>query len=243
MTKVKGSAGDDLIRSGWVLCFLLVFRVADGQEEKLVSASTSPGVGRQTVPAATAEALIALGARSAVIFAGQVLEVAHKDDAGYVDVVFRVETAVRGCAWERKYVLREWAGLWIGQPPRYVVGQRLLMLLAGRGPSGMSAPVGGMAGMIPLMAARQPPLVRGSGTAPEDTALENGREEAVDLRWVEALAPRQVAAEAEERPEAVRLRPGGWRGPIGMLPPHRLELSAEPSLSAVLALLGFRHDR
>ena len=145
--------------------------------------------GAQTIPPATAAALQGLAARADVIFAGQVVAVARHDEAGYVDVLFQVDSAVRGCSSPGTYRVREWAGLWGDGAPRYAGGQRLLMLLRVPGPSGMSAPVGGMAGRIPLAGTRNPPLLRGDGTAPAESAVKQS-DEAVDLRWVQALAVR-----------------------------------------------------
>jgi hypothetical protein len=183
------------------------------------------------IPGATAATLEALAGRAGVIFAGQVAEVRRNDDGGYVDVVFHVDTAVRGCGHASTYVLREWAGLWIGREDRYIVGQKLLMLLAARGPSGVSAPVGGMAGRIPLAGTRMPPLARGTGVAPADTAAEDAGEEAVDLRWVQALSVRGVSLQSSA---AVR---ADWRGPVLPLPGRRTVVSVGPSLSAVIELL------
>jgi hypothetical protein len=199
------------------------------------------------VPAATAAVLEQLGARAGVIFAGQVLAVARHDAAGFVDVEFRVDEAVRGCGRGSRYTLREWAGLWTGNPERYVAGQRLLMLLAARGKAGMSAPVGGMAGRIPLVGTRTPPLVRGKGAAPADSAVEDAGEEAVDLRWVQVLAVRGTAVSAAGShadwqgavlPLPIALKPIAPKPiapkPIAPAPAS----SAGPSLSAVLILLG-----
>ena len=44
--------------------------------------------------------------------------------SGVVEVEFRVDQAVRGCAAGGTYVLREWAGLWAANDARYRVGQR-----------------------------------------------------------------------------------------------------------------------
>jgi hypothetical protein len=188
--------------------------------------------GNPVVPAAARVVLQGLAARAGVIFAGHVLEVTRTDGAGYVDVVFAVDRAVLGCAGSKRYVLREWAGLWAEAPERYGVGERLLMILAARGPSGMSAPVGGMAGRIPLVGLRQGPVMRG-GVVPTDSAAEDGVEEAVDLRWVEAASARSAASGAKARSEVAKAG-GGWLGPVT---PAALSSVAPPTLSAVLAVL------
>jgi hypothetical protein len=223
---------------GWLWVGLWACGFAGAQTHGRVAA---PQSATSAVPAATAGALVALGGRAGVIFAGHVVEVRRNDEAGFVDVVFHVDEAVRGCGASSTYVLREWAGLWSGQAERYLVGQRLLMLLAGRGPGGMSAPVGGMAGTIPLVATRQPPLTRGTGVAPAETAFEDSQEEAVDLRWVQALgvpgasAAQDLTVRGEEMPQPIRHGPSL---PVKPVPPVPSAGSPGPSLSAVLALLG-----
>jgi hypothetical protein len=196
------------------------------------------------IPEATAAALQGLAAQAAVVFVGRVVALDHHEASGFVDVTFAIETAVRGCTAGSKYTLREWAGLWRTWPDRYGVGQRRLMLLSARGPSGMSSPVGGMAGMIPVVATRQPPLTRGSGRAPAESPAEQ-TEDSADLRWVQLEAVRPLVASAP-----VSLRSGGetpeWRGPIQRLPVPDGEPSPGAPLSAVLGLLtptaetGFR---
>ncbi len=194
-------------------------------------APVQPVGGSTAVPAAAAVVLKGLAARAGVIFAGHVLEVRRNDGAGYVDVVFAVDRAVRGCEGSKRYVLREWAGLWAEEPRRYGVGQRLLMILAARGPSGMSAPVGGMAGRIPLVGVGQEPLAR-SGVAPADRG--DASEEAVDLRWVEAAALRPVATGMKARAEIAKGAGSGWVGPVVASPVGVVG----PGLSAVLAVLS-----
>jgi len=191
------------------------------------------GSSPDSVPAATAAVLRALASRAGVIFAGQVVRVDREDARGYVEVVFRIDVPVQVRSQDSHYVLREWAGLWAGHAARYCAGQKLLMLLTEPGPSGLSSPVGGLAGAIPLLATRQPPLLHGNDAAPAYTPAEAAQEEAVDLRWVQALATRGLVLN--------RFRPEG-------LPPIRqdgsytaaqpLEQSAAAStLSAVLAVL------
>lgn len=118
--------------------------------------------------------------QAAVIFVGQVAAIhPHLDQtgaSGYVEVDFRVDQPIRGCS-SGNYTLREWAGLWQGSANRYHAGQRLLMFLRAPGPSGLSSPVDGMDGAIPL---------RPGGAASATTA--GG--EVVDLRWLGAQVER-----------------------------------------------------
>ncbi len=101
------------------------------------------------------------------------------------------------------YVLREWAGLWIGHAPRYRVGARLLMLLYAPGPSGMSAPVGGTDGAIPLLGAGASPVMDASGTMPADaggSGMGVSSSLAVDMRWVQTNAARTSGGTLVTRP-------------------------------------------
>jgi hypothetical protein len=101
---------------------------------------------------------------------------------GVVEIEFAVEDAVRGVSGSA-YTLREWAGLWpVGDEP-FRVGQRYLMLLHSPGAAGLSSPVGGMDGAIPI---------RGTGRAQATGEAETGSAgtgapadgRVVDLRWV-----------------------------------------------------------
>ena len=204
----------------------------------LVAVSGKGASGQGTpIPAATAAALISLGSRAGVIFSGRVVEVDRDVDAGFVDVVFHVDHAARGCTDSSTYVLREWAGLWIGEPERYRAGQQLLMVLAARGASGMSAPVGGLEGMIPVVAGRQPPLIHGKTPAPRDDRSEAETEGTVDLRWVQALGVRRMMTKkfVGSEPE---WSIGRWPGPVAPLPIVPKSPVPGPSLTTVLALLG-----
>jgi len=115
-----------------------------------------------------------------VIFTGEVTAIRHvagkAGASGLVETDFRVDEAVRGCTAGMTYTLREWAGLWTDQP-RYRVGQRLLMLLhpTPQG-GGVTSPVGGMAGAIPIRGTSSAPGVASASTATSP--------ETADLRWV-----------------------------------------------------------
>ncbi len=182
---------------------------------------------------ATASVLRSLASRASIIFVGRVVRVGRKDAQGHVDIFFRIDQPVRMPSGAKDYELREWAGLWTGGSARYFAGQRLLMLLNAPGPSGLSSPVGGLAGAIPLLATRQPPLLHGGDTAPAYTQAEADWEEAVDLRWVQALATRGVVLE-RFHPEGLQpVAPG--EGFAAAQPLTQTATSA--SLSAVLAVL------
>jgi hypothetical protein len=117
--------------------------------------------------------------RAGVIFVGRVVKVQRRDGggaaSGVVEVTFEVDQAVRGCG-VGSYVLREWAGLWEGDAERYRSGQRLLMLLHAPSASGMSSPVDGMDGAIPIVRGGAAPLAANSSARQAPPA--------VDLRWV-----------------------------------------------------------
>jgi hypothetical protein len=127
-----------------------------------------------------------------VIFAGQVLAI-RRPNGGVVEVEFRVDQAIRGCAAGTPYVLREWAGLWPGDNQRYRVGQRLLMLLHAPSAAGMSSPIGGLDGAIPI---RQ----GGAAMPPGDDVATPPQPPYVDLRWLGARLPRAVVYQSEPAP-------------------------------------------
>lgn len=140
----------------------------------------------QSAPPRTVdEALHRMSDEAGVIFAGQVTAIHHETGengaSGVVEVEFRVDQAVRGCAAGTPYVLREWAGLWAGGARRYRIGGRLLMFLRTPGASGLSSPVDGMDGAVPIQGGESPFLAGGSAVGYP----------VADLRWVstEVLRP------------------------------------------------------
>ena len=261
---VSCAGSEDRMKERWLwfwLCGVLFVRGEPCRAQRLKPPPAKPPatVGASTaVPASTAETLRRLGARAGVIFVGRVVEVRRYDAAGYVDVVFHIEQGVRGAATGGDYVLREWSGLWVGVNERYPVGKRLLLLLSARGPSGMSSPVGGITGVLPLIAVRQPPLLHGAAAPPPYTEEEATVGEAVDLRWVESAgvrettAPEHLSRDTQEPANPVRTRARNeteheadreteWSGPVAPMLKRRVGPNTEgPSLTAVLALLETR---
>jgi hypothetical protein len=164
----------------WTVCALALVLTPWGS-----FAQTSAQTGAQTPASVSPEAetsalntvedpLHAMTAQAAVIFAGQVTAVRRLDGSssgatGVVEIDFAVDDAVRGVG-SGTYTLREWAGLWNAGELPLRVGQRYLMLLHAPGASGLSSPVGGMDGAIPIH----------GGTT-------------VDLRWVAARVVRPIA--------------------------------------------------
>ncbi len=108
--------------------------------------------------ASVGAALRNLASRSGVAFVGRVLEIDR--GAGVVDIVFRVETPLLGQV-GATYTLREWAGLWAAGQHRYPVGQRVAIFLHAPGKAGLSSPVDGMEGILPVVqqSADSEPLV------------------------------------------------------------------------------------
>ncbi len=147
-------------------------------------------------------ALHQMSDRAAVIFVGTVVDVRRTDatgtGAGVVEVQFTVEQAIRGCSGS-SYTLREWAGLWSGTDTRYRLGQRLLLLLHAPGATGLSSPVAGMEGAIPLRAS-------GSGVRASDGtgSSETTANLVADLRWIGAKLARKVVYRAP----AASVQPG-----------------------------------
>jgi hypothetical protein len=159
----------------------------------LAAADRGYGQAPQTT-AATCDALHAMSQLASVIFAGQVIGVRRHDAVdgatGTVEIEFAVEDAVRGVSGDT-YTLREWAGLWPAGDQPFRVGQRFLMLLHAPGVAGLSSPVGGMDGAIPIRGSIPPPAANAA----------DGR--VVDLRWVETRVVRPIVFRVTERPTAL----------------------------------------
>lgn len=149
-----------------------------------MASSASSQANSQTVT----DVLHQMSDRADVIFIGQVLAVRPDSDSsnsGVVEVVFRVDQAVRGCTAGTTYTLREWGGLWAGGNQRYHVGQRLLMLLHAPSAGGMSSPVDGLDGAIPIR--------QGSTATPLAATSAPPAAPFVDLRWLGVKLQRPVS--------------------------------------------------
>ena len=165
-------------RAVWVTAVLV--GVASGQIvlRRPAQGRLVDGPAAYALPLATSDEVLAeMSGRAEVIFLGTVTAVRLPEEGGGVVVVeFAVSHAVRGVVGDA-YVLREWAGLW-RDGARYRVGDRRLMLLHAPGPGGLSSPVGGMDGAIPVAPGG---VMASSMSGVAGTAGEN-----VDLRWLEA---------------------------------------------------------
>lgn len=107
------------------------------------------GAARESVAqtGVTAE-LRGLAAAAQTIFVGQIVKIERR--GGVVDVSFRVEQGVTG-ATGPVFLLHEWAGLWAPQVQRYAVGQRVLAFVHGASGAGLSSPVHGAEGLVPIV--------------------------------------------------------------------------------------------
>jgi hypothetical protein len=138
------------------------------------------------VPQTVEDALHQMSDLAGIIFVGEVAAIRHREGdqgaSGVVEVDFRIDQAVRGCSSGSSFTLREWAGLWQGGDERYHVGQRLLMMLHSPGPTGITSPVAGLDGAIPLHPQSSIPLVDSSTAVSANDSLPASL--LVDLRWV-----------------------------------------------------------
>ncbi len=155
-----------------------------------LSACADCSADGQSIPQmnpATEAALHDMTRLAEVIFAGRVIRIRRRAGvagaAGTVEIEFDVENAIRGVAGDT-CTLREWAGLWPAGDEPFRVGQRYLMLLHAPGASGLSSPIGGADGAIPIHGEAGP--------------LADSR--AVDLRWIATQVARTIAYRMTLRP-------------------------------------------
>ncbi len=221
----------------WLVVVVLAGWRANGQGISAPGSNGFKGGNSAVVPADARAGLTDMAGRAAVVFAGHVTRVDQVDGAGYVDVTFKVDEAVKGCGKLGIYVVREWAGLWRDNVNRYRVGERLLMLLSGRGRSGMSAPLDGGTGRIPIVGGGTEPLADAKGVAPAEDGSVAGDVTGmtVDLRWVEAAAVRPGFP--DESGLGGGTAGGEWSGPVGMLGGTVGAGTVQPSVATVLTLL------
>jgi hypothetical protein len=130
--------------------------------------------------------------------AARVPGTAQSETAPTVEVTFQVQQPVLGAV-GATYTLREWSGLWTGGRQRYRLGQRAMMFLHAAKGNGLSSPVDGMDGVVPV-------VVQGADTG----AL-------LDIRWLAARVQRAVGAPlADADTGAITLADGvavaaGWK--------------------------------
>ncbi len=119
--------------------------VVHGELERIPAVAVSPVVQPD---ASVGAALRSLGSRAGTVFVGQVSRIERK--GGVVEVSFAVSQPLAGMV-GGVYTLREWAGLWEGNEQRYRVGERAMVFLHSAGAAGLSSPVDGMEGVVPLV--------------------------------------------------------------------------------------------
>lgn len=92
--------------------------------------------------------------RAQYVFAGTVMALqpmpaTRATEIGSVRLTFRVDRAIRGVRKGQSLTIREWAGLW-NSGERYRVGERVLLFLYPPSKLGLTSPVGGAKGRLPI---------------------------------------------------------------------------------------------
>jgi hypothetical protein len=192
----------------WMLLALLVGGAqAQGMLLPTVTLASGDAGGLDT---SVGGALRSLASRAAVVFAGQVQTIERK--GGVVEVVFRVDQVMQGDVGDT-YTLREWGGLWAAGEQRYRVGQRAMMFLHAGSVGGLSSPVDGMEGVVPVvpMGAEVVPLldVRRLATRVQRVQGAPMRGEAIALNEAVAVVSAWKKGRRVE-PQEKRL-PVGWK--------------------------------
>ncbi len=140
------------------------------------------------IPQTVEDVLHQMADQADIIFLGEVAAIRPHEDgglaSGFIEIDFRVDRAIRGIS-GGTYTLREWAGLWSGNAGRYRTGERLLMLLHAPSVSGLSSPVGGLDGAIPIRGGGAAPVLANTATLSSTTV--------VDLRWLGARLPQSAS--------------------------------------------------
>jgi hypothetical protein len=104
-------------------------------------------------PATTEDALRQMLDQSGAVFTGQVTAVRHV--AALTEIDFAIDDAILGVAPNSIYTLREWTGVSPTTATQFAIGRRYLMFLHAPGPGGLSSPVGGPDGAIPILPGNQ----------------------------------------------------------------------------------------
>ena len=172
-------------RNVWLASALALLFAAGGVHAQVAAEEAVS----ESAPVTVEDVLHAMTQQAAVIFAGQVVAVrrlsGRDGSTGVVEISFAVDDAVRGVSGS-SYTLREWAGLWTGGDQPLRAGQRYLMLLYAPSATGLSSPVGGMDGAIPIRGGEPAQAKLGRGTrapgvyAPVSGSMTRGH--TIDLR-------------------------------------------------------------
>ena len=139
----------------------------------LVAGAAGVSAAQQAPPASVAGVLRTMASQAGVVFVGTVQRIVPA--GGVVEIDFIVQQPLLGVS-GGTYVAREWAGRWTGAQQRYRVGQSAMFFLHAPGASGLSSPVDGMIGVLPLV----------------QTGMKTGA--MVDVRWVATRVTRAVGA-------------------------------------------------
>jgi hypothetical protein len=109
-------------------------------------------------PASLGAALESVASRAAVAFTGRVIRLERTGDV--LEVSFAVESPLIGNPGST-YTVREWAGLSPLGQSHYTMGERVAIFLHAPGKSGLSSPVDGQEGIVPILqeSAEQQPLL------------------------------------------------------------------------------------
>ncbi len=160
---------------GLGLCVLLL----------LACAAAPPATAVGPRRASSAATLQQLSRHAGFIFRGRVLRVERlrggSGSPATVQVTFLVIEGIRGTRSGDHLTIREWAGAWAAGRPRYRAGQELLLFLYPLSRMGLTSPVGGEAGILPLDAqlpapalAAPPAVTPGRGPRPAEPARAPG---------------------------------------------------------------------
>lgn len=153
-----------LLRIGRILLFLgyLVWTLLAGPMEaqrpgpEAILSAPMPGPSTAapnwTPERTLGDALHHLGDRAGVAFVGRVLKIELPTSAqqGVATITFEVLQPVAGSPGPT-YTVREWAGLWTMGRQRYTLGQRALFFFHPLNAAGLTSPVDGMEGIVPLI--------------------------------------------------------------------------------------------
>jgi hypothetical protein len=99
-------------------------------------------------PTSVNSVLRSLASRAGLVFVGRVESI--RPNGGIMEIVFAVQQRVIGEVGDT-YTLREWSGRWVGGQQHYRVGQRAMVFLYAPNAAGLSSPVDGMTGVVPII--------------------------------------------------------------------------------------------
>jgi len=141
---------------------LRIFRILSLLGYILWALIAGPAEAQQAPDTTVGDALRHLAANAGAAFLGtiQKIEPPTPDHPSTVIITFQVTQPILGEPGS-VYTLREWSGLWTMGRQRYTIGQRALFFLHPVNAAGLSSPVDGMEGILPLIptAADAPPLL------------------------------------------------------------------------------------